>query len=367
MPVQFNLRDEMCRAWLLVGEPYPGCADHKWETVLGVPLDARIRLVFFLFVWAAQNQGVIDRRLLDAPNMKAAIDAAGGRDGVELVMQDLSTTKMQFRNRDEEERRGRATMRRTDFNPLVRYPLIEQSTELYVVPSLPLLLQTVFTYGLYYRGIEAWGNGFSDDLGARVEAYTGANLGMVRGATVIPEIRYGKSQNRSVEWIIVFDECVVLVECKSARVGLEALQSPDGEKAVIERYIARAASQIDKTAECIMNQIPGFESVPSDRPILGIVVTPEEIMFANLPIDRFVVPSRIPFDVLSLRDLDALATVETEHIGELLVRHFENRDPLGGNFISELRQSTRFGRHPGLEGAWSRFAFAGEVASSSDA
>jgi len=343
---------ELARSWILYGEPLERCGSFDWESVLGHTLIARVRSMIFLHVWAAQNRGVIDRSLLDRPHMQRAITASGGRDIIEAVLDDITLTPAGFKERFFANQSKNTVPALGDFNPILRYPLVDLGDGICVAPSVPHILQTVFTDALYYRGADAWNGDFTRALGDRVEKVTEIDLRMLDGGTVIPEITYGKEGKRSVEWIVVFNECVLLIECKSARVGVDALGTIEGERRLIERYIERAARQIDRTAGEIASGTEEFSSVPHDRPIFGLIVTAEDIPLANTPIDRYQFHSDTPMEVLSLRDLGVFSTAVLPSPGAYVAGYFATRDPLDPSFVRRLVTDYSHVRHPVHDEAW---------------
>ena len=73
------------------------------------------------------------------------------------------------------------------------------------------------TAGLYFTGLPRWDEAFTRDLGNLFEAYVGRQLGLVPGATLQPEIQYGRGGDKSIDWFLVFPDFAVLVEAQLAR------------------------------------------------------------------------------------------------------------------------------------------------------
>jgi hypothetical protein len=175
--------------------------------------------------------------------------------------------------------------------------------------------------GIYYAGLEKWGTQFSADLGELFEAYVGRQLGLLPDATVLPEIAYGRKKGeRSVDWFAVFDDCVMLVEVKSTR-PTEPVRLGDAKLAdALDGILSKAVRQLNTSASLIRSRQPGFEGLPTDRPLLGLVVTMEPFHTVNAPFTRDYLPfCDIPFRVCSVLELEQLATVADISAGSLLL------------------------------------------------
>jgi hypothetical protein len=175
--------------------------------------------------------------------------------------------------------------------------------------------------GIYYAGLEKWGTQFSADLGELFEAYVGRQLGLLPDATVLPEIAYGrKNGERSVDWFAVFDDCVILVEVKSTR-PTEPVRLGDAKlAAALDGILSKAVRQLNTSASFIRSRQPGFEGLPTDRLLLGLVVTMEPFHTVNTPFTHDYLPAcDIPFRVCSVLELEQLVTVADISAGSLLL------------------------------------------------
>jgi len=80
------------------------------------------------------------------------------------------------------------------------------------------VIRKISPVGLWYTGFDRWGNSFSEDVGDLFEQYVGRVLRTIADAQVYPEIAYDPDgDKRSVDWIILWDNVVLLVEVKSTR------------------------------------------------------------------------------------------------------------------------------------------------------
>ncbi|MFF3547513.1 hypothetical protein ACFYXD_37490 [Streptomyces platensis] len=71
------------------------------------------------------------------------------------------------------------------------------------------------------------------------------------GAAVHPEIVYGRSKALSVDWIVVTEELVLLVEVKSVRPTAHVRLASEQRIDEVRRMLGRAYEQIDDTAALI--------------------------------------------------------------------------------------------------------------------
>jgi hypothetical protein len=208
------------------------------------------------------------------------------------------------------------------YNPLARYPLARLVNGDVVAPQPRLLLRRVSPGGLYYVGQQAFGNAFTTSFGYVVEAYVGECLSLVDGAEVHPEIVYTtrNGEAKSVDWIVVLPTAVLLVEAKAAR----ALLGPrSGSESMVVDLAARldaAAGQINVTADKITERHAAFAHLPTDRPLIGVVVTAEPFYSANSSDLRAALhqsTERTTF--ASLRDLERLVLYPAAELGAALV------------------------------------------------
>ena len=70
---------------------------------------------------------------------------------------------------------------------------------------------------MYYSGAKKWHSSFTEDVGDLFEQYVGRQLQQIPNAIVYPEIVYDKDNKKSVDWIVVCEDTVILVEVKSVR------------------------------------------------------------------------------------------------------------------------------------------------------
>jgi hypothetical protein len=180
------------------------------------------------------------------------------------------------------------------YNPLQSRPLVTLAAGRYVIPSPLLLLRRITTTGIYYAAMAALGPSIGTDLGAVFEHYVGRQLAQVPGARLIPEITYGREHKRTVDWFLILDDMLVLVEVKAPRLTEAARMGDDVElTSDLDRTIGKARGQIDRTAALLAE--PPDEliaaGVPTDRPVRGLIVTLEPYYLVHSPLIAPLLPA----------------------------------------------------------------------------
>ena len=151
---------------------------------------------------------------------------------------------------------------------------------------------------------------FTQDIGDLFEAYVGLQLQQFPDAEVIPEITYDADNKRSVDWIVIWDDLVILVEAKATRLGLQARMGTDQLLVDLDRTLGKANRQIKVSSDCIRDGHAAFAAIPDDRPLMGLVVTLEPYFHVNSSQTRALLPDPgIPTIACSARELEQLVTV----------------------------------------------------------
>ena len=107
------------------------------------------------------------------------------------------------------------------------------------------------------------------------ENYVGTHLGLLTQAKLHPEIMYGPTGQKSCDYMLVFDEVVVLVEVKSLRPTINVRTGQDDGEAELTKRIGHARDQLIRSAQLIRDGHPAFAEIPNDRPMVGLIVTLE--------------------------------------------------------------------------------------------
>ena len=66
----------------------------------------------------------------------------------------------------------------------------------------------------------------------------------------------------SVDWFVIFDDCVVLVEVKSTRPTEPVRLADSGLEDALGKVLKHAVEQLNTSASMIRNRTTGFEGIP---------------------------------------------------------------------------------------------------------
>lgn len=357
-PYQESVFEEMARAHALLVHTEPGEEDIPWGELLGMSLDSAMRASHVLHSWVVSGGGRYEPEILDRPDFGEIFERVAPRSEIEATAELLRADIPELR-------RARAfadakaavpeALERYGFNPLKSRPLVDLGADGIWAPQTMLVARAFLGTNLYYRGLDAWGRPFADKLGDRTERYVGRQLSLLDGITLHPEIPYAKGK-KSIDWIWVSEAAVILVECKAARLTLDAQAGGSTLAGVMERYLGAARAQIDKTADLIRNNHQAFEHIPKDRPIVGVVTTTEPFYLAGTPFQGFASSGVVPVTNLSLRDLEVLVTLPEPEAAALVVEHAHPTGE-GGRFAGAFDEETRKRKNPILAEAWTHFDF----------
>ncbi|WP_199826260.1 hypothetical protein [Streptomyces sp. SBT349] len=205
-------------------------------------------------------------------------------------------------------------LRRFEYNPLRGYG------PGFLAPVSHLIPSKASPLGIYYTGVARYGDAFAQDLGDLFEAYVGRQLRLLPNAMVRPEIVYGSNQARSVDWIVVTDELVLLVEVKSTRPTWHLRLATDERVEELNRRLGHAYNQIDNTAKLIASGRREFTDIPADRPFHGLVVTMEPFHIVNAPVQRPQLPATtVPVTACGISELESMVTITGAPVGRLLL------------------------------------------------
>ena len=321
----------------------PEIATPGWpERLLGCTLQEYVGTAVLLYAGALKNQGRFDPAWLAQPQGEEITREIPAGTLLRVIEESFTADTSQIRaiQRAAEERTGvpDGQFRRFGFNPLSGKPVVAGVTDGLLVPVPAYILRKASPLGIYYAGMERWGPRFSADLGYLFEAYVGRQLRLLPDAVVVPEIAYGRHNGElSVDWFVIFDDCVILVEVKSTR-PTEPVRLADGglEKA-LGGVLRNAVRQLNTSASMVRNRTAGFEQIPNDRPLIGLVVTMEPFHTVDAPFTRSYLPQcDIPFRVCSAFELEHLVTVSDTPVGSLLLNHFQDPDKEGWSVESAL-------------------------------
>lgn len=201
------------------------------------------------------------------------------------------------------------------FNPLVSRPLLRGIQDnLAIAPSVEDIALRTSCAGIVYEGLAKWEGGFTTDVGYLFEAYVGRQLGLLGAARVTPEVSYriGRDNLMSVDWIVVHQAAVLLVECKSALPRRDIYEASDAFREAHEK-IGRGIAQVNRTADAIARRVREFKDIPDDRPIVGIVVTLGNFESANDPAIRaHLANAEVPTSIAGIDFVERLVTLSAQ-------------------------------------------------------
>ncbi|MFF5303501.1 hypothetical protein ACFY5F_29510 [Streptomyces sp. NPDC013161] len=335
----------------------PRCLRPGWEEDLfGTSLSTYVGIARLLWAATLNAAGRFNPIWLEAPDM-APIHAVISVPDLTTVVEDHFVTDVDGFKLENKERRltSDSLRRRFEYNPLRGRPFLRGYGPGYLAPVTDLVWHKGSPLGIFYTGVARYGSAFAQDIGELFEAYVGRQLALWPNATVIPEITYGRTKKASVDWIVVTDELVLLVEVKSTRPTQHLRLATDKRVEEVQRMLGHAYDQIDNTASLIKRQQKEFASIPSDLPLQGLIVTMEPFHTANGPSQRAHLPqTSIPVSVCSAGDLEHMVTIDDASLGQLLIERAD--DPQ--RFTYGLREAlTGHSRRPNslLEAGWKSY------------
>lgn len=275
---QISEFEELSRSRALLVEAaaqVPGAdllSEETWQERLGCSVAEFVSIGFFLYVWAAQHEGVVDLSFMDLPHFAPVLERHP-RDRVELLLGTrLAATIPELRDL-ESPRIVEENVAEHRFNPLAARPLVKMRDGRLLAPHPLLLLQRLGVNGLYYDCVGE--PGFTEQLGDVFEYYVGSNLRLIQDATVVPEVDLGSRHGESVDFIVLLPNVTLLVEVKASRLTERARAGLDNLEADRKRTINRAQSQIDRTNNLRQAGHPALDFIPADKPVRGLIITLE--------------------------------------------------------------------------------------------
>lgn len=271
-----------------------------WDTALfGCPLTDYVGIAQLLWSSALECAGRFDPSFLDTPDGKQICQVIDRHTILGTLEQHFAIDVPTFRATElktkedlAKKRHGldAALLRRFTFNPLAGRPAVLGFDSWLLCPAPQYIWRKASPMGIYYSGKDHFGTGFPEETGFLFEEYIGRNLRLLRDADVVPEISYrvGRDTRQGVDWIVVFEDLVLLVEVKSTMPTEPVRLGIAGGLDHIARKIGRAYTQINTTAGLIARRHPDFAAIPADRPCQGLVVTLEPFHIANadLPVPK---------------------------------------------------------------------------------
>ncbi|MEV5979603.1 hypothetical protein [Streptomyces sp. NPDC052114] len=294
-----------------------------WDSeVLGCSVIEYVSIATLLTSAATLGQGwVLPETLHGVPGLERVTASDEMRDRV--AERYFAATAEQFRRESQRSEVAQdPLLRRFTFNPLHKWPLVKGMGQGYLLPVPLLALRKATLTNIYFNGQARYGNTFPTDLGHLLEEYVGRQFQLLADAEVHREIVYrqpgGDGDKKSVDWIVVFKDLVLLVEVKS-RQPREALRVGADYERELNSQLAKGFEQINATAELIRNGHEGFRALPADRSMLGLVVTLGSYYTANSPEFRSTLPQTvIPVGVADIAELESAISITDVRLADVL-------------------------------------------------
>lgn len=347
----------------------PRCMVPGWDTeVFGCPLPDYVGTTQLLWGWALFNAGRFDPAIFDSPDGEK-FNRMVSRDTVLRVIErhfatDVASIKATEKQTMQKLARvaggAAAQLRRFTYSPLLGRPAVTGFGPGLLCPSPQLVWRKATPAGIYHTGLEHFGPVFLEETGYLFEEYVGRQLRLIPNADVVGEITYRVKRNQlhSVDWTVIFDDLVLLVEVKSmmptenARLGLE------GGVAETDSKLARAYRQVNATSAQIDQRNPAFAGIPTDRPRQALIVTLEPFPIANANLPHVDPPAAdIPTTVVGAQVIERLVTLTDTTPSSLLLKRAA--DPQRSTrALNECLTGHESDRNPVLDQGWATYPWA---------
>lgn len=332
-----------------------------WDQALfGCTLSQYVGAGFLAQGAAAKTGGTFNPDWFLEPALAPVADKLSASVIADVVAQNFLADRAWFHGKRDEERANAGRYRRFSFNPLLDRPIVSGLLpDLLVVPSIWCVLRKISPLGVYHAGVTKWGNPFADDLGELFEQYVGRQLATAANVQVHPEVVYDNGSRRSVDWIVVTDAAVILVEVKSLRPTEPIRMGKPQAGAELKRMLAKAYKQINNTDTLIAKRDPEFAHIPDDRPRVGLIVTMEQFELVNAsPIQHLIdATPNIPTTIAGSEDIERLVTLQDENIGAFLL-DFVTNPKVDGWRVSNALHAKELGTNTVLLEAWDSYEWA---------
>lgn len=251
-------------------------------------------------------------------------------------------------------------LRRFEYNPLRWRPLVSGLREpgWLLCPSVDLVMAKATPWGICQTGRERLGLKFTPDVGHLFEQYVGRQLRLLPDAAVHGEIRYRSADGRNCEgadWIVVFDDLVLVVEVKSMIPTQPIRMGGDAALEEIVSKLAKAHAQIDTTAELISDRHEAFAAIPAGLPIHGMVVTLQPFYIGNFSGHRRLFPDvKTSMSIVSASEIEALVTLEVPSVSRFLLDLAADTERSTWQLTSVI-EGMSMGDNPILDESWESY------------
>ncbi len=284
------------------------------ERLLGCSLERFVVAGFILAASTQANAGFFDPTWPSLREGAGPIEPHFSVDTVRQVFEEQFLGSFdQVRADSKKAEQPDIRLRHHEFNPLVSRPFVTLPDGRHIAPQPHFVFQRLSASALYFAAVDALDkaqvNAFTRDIGVVSQEYVGRQLQLIPNGSVLPEIVYDGDQ-RSIDWFVIFDELVVLIEVKSTRMSHLARMGGNKLEADVQRCIGKAYGQVARTNGLLNDGHPSFAAIPTDRPRIAIVATLEPYWGANSQfLGEFLPEPPIATTVASLRALERLVDV----------------------------------------------------------
>jgi hypothetical protein len=356
---QFSITENVARTLLLFEDhayaspnaPQPS----NWQELLGCDLLTFMRVGFSMHLAGLQYGGDLAFETLRLPSVTEAFTPLSAEQAMTVIDRGFSETIANMKlSTTEEEVSG---LEKWSLNPLQTRPIIRLSDR-YLIPCPRWVIDRFTPTGLYFIGLKAWKSCFTDALGLMFEAYIGTQLGTLKHANVHPEIVYGKGGEKTVDYFVVTDQAVILVEAKSARpIAATRRGEPKGDED-IEKKIGKAIKQINNSARLLQEKDLSLSHInPKGLPVYGVVVTLEPFHLVNAFSPDLIDDAAIPTVIVSSHELEGFisAIFDRTDVGSRFMASFNQ--PVGSPHSLQASVVDLPSRpNQLLKSAWERFS-----------
>lgn len=356
---QYSEMENVGRSVALLLDHAEGCegalSADEWRDLLGVTLEEFMRIGFGMHVAALRNGGRISRGLLEAPHVAPIFTPLPVEQALAVIDTMYAGAVAQLRDLGlVAEVRG---LEKWSLNPLLVKPIVAIGAD-YVMPIPRYVIDRFTPTGLYFIALAKHGSRFTDALGCMFERYVGAQMSQIGVWTVYPEIVYGPNGEKTVDYFVVTDTCVLLVEVKAAR-PIEATRFGDpSSDDDIEKKIGHAIEQINNSA-ALLDTDPALAHInPTGLPLRGMVVTLEPFHLINTLVYKDVLtPAKVPTVVVSAHELEGFiaAALPEPDPDVYLTAAYNPTDELAPKSLSAAVAGLEHPPNPILAEAWDRF------------
>lgn len=355
---------ELARFAAMFDRDYPAAeystlnADSLRE-LLGVPVTDYLGATFLFTVGAMRNQGQFDLAWLTQPQFRPVVETISAETLCDIFQSTFGAPIGDVSAIAQANRHRSTALRVHDFNPLVATPYVGLTAAQFLAPVPHLVADKASVAAVYHLGQGRWQHAFTSELGHLVETYAGEHLRLIPTAAVTPEREYAPGA-KSVDWIVVLPNVILLVEVKSARVNQPARTNFAAYHDDVRIDVGKAFTQLHRTADLIRTGHAAFADIPTDRPLRGLVVTAEPHYLINSPIYREGLPEpTIPTAVMSLGELESTAAFSLVRDPSEVILSLTGSAPTQGINVTAThndwyRQYPTPPRNPILDEAWNR-------------